>query len=334
MLATLNHLCRSILDLQRTQHDGKAERSGGLVLHARCDEVMRALAARLRLQVPPDEGGGRLVGIAWSVRKASLCPQLRPTPCCLPFLACTPLQVPAFVRRDAVVVGHQQHAPSRSTSGGGSSAAKGGKSASVGSGLAALELAGGSSSVKGSSEAAAADEADGDSGNSGPIHFSAFVQSSHGPKCRLPMVVRVDFAFEVRQGRVREPRTFLPCTACGAACILRLLARSCTGTPAARQHRFIHVRCSLRVRCSLHVRCSLLPSVRSICSPETRLHACSLLVRRTLRSSLPPSPRHHSASAAQHGAPARCVCALRCTCTRQQTKIAAPCSCHTRQTCR
>ncbi|PSC69749.1 NAD-dependent deacetylase SRT1 [Micractinium conductrix] len=144
----------AIVNLQRTQHDGKAERSGGLVLHARCDEVMRALAARLRLQVP------------------------------------------AFVRRDAVVVGHQQHAPSRSTSGGGSSAAKGGKSASVGSGLAALELAGGSSSVKGSSEAAAADEADGDSGNSGPIHFSAFVQSSHGPKCRLPMVVRVDFAFE------------------------------------------------------------------------------------------------------------------------------------------
>lgn len=44
-----------IVNLQRTQHDNKAIKSGGLVCRARCDEVMAALAARLELDIPPYE---------------------------------------------------------------------------------------------------------------------------------------------------------------------------------------------------------------------------------------------------------------------------------------
>ena len=57
----------AIVNLQATQHDNKALKSGGVVIHARVDAVMRSLAAKLGLQVPP------------------------------------------FVRQDAVAVGHQRH---------------------------------------------------------------------------------------------------------------------------------------------------------------------------------------------------------------------------------
>lgn len=148
-----------IVNLQRTQHDNKAAKSGGLVLHTRCDEVMAALARRLGLAVPP------------------------------------------YVRRDAVMVGHQQHAAP----------------GSVSSRLGALELAHRGS---GSTEAAAASVKDeeaaagvkeeeggsssgGDDGGSGRegggIPFSLFVRSSHGPKCVMPMVQAVTFEFEVRR---------------------------------------------------------------------------------------------------------------------------------------
>lgn len=42
-----------IVNLQETQHDRKAVKSGGLVCHARCDDVMRLLAHKLQLAVPP-----------------------------------------------------------------------------------------------------------------------------------------------------------------------------------------------------------------------------------------------------------------------------------------
>lgn len=41
-----------IINLQRTQHDRRAEASGGLVIRARTDEVMRLLVAKLTLPVP------------------------------------------------------------------------------------------------------------------------------------------------------------------------------------------------------------------------------------------------------------------------------------------
>lgn len=43
----------AIVNLQRTQHDRKAERSGGVALHARVDVAMEVLARRLGLVVPP-----------------------------------------------------------------------------------------------------------------------------------------------------------------------------------------------------------------------------------------------------------------------------------------
>ena len=92
----------AIINLQRTQHDAKAVKSGGLVCHARCDEVMRRLASRLRLAIP------------------------------------------SYERRDAVAVGSVQHV-------------------AVGTSLP----------------------------------FSVHIQSSHGAKCPMPMVVAVDVSFEV-----------------------------------------------------------------------------------------------------------------------------------------
>ncbi len=119
------------------QHDNKATKSGGVVCHARCDEVMAALAAQLGLEIPPYE------------------------------------------RRDAVVVGHQQHA----SSGGGGS--RGSSRASNGGDSSAAE------------EAATGSGSDSGRGGGPAIPFSVFVQSSHGPKCAMPMVQAVDFEFEV-----------------------------------------------------------------------------------------------------------------------------------------
>jgi hypothetical protein len=42
-----------IINLQRTQHDNKAEKSGGLVIRAKADEVMRLLMSKLETPVPP-----------------------------------------------------------------------------------------------------------------------------------------------------------------------------------------------------------------------------------------------------------------------------------------
>lgn len=42
-----------IINLQRTQHDKKAEKSGGLVIRAKADDVMRLLMSKLETQVPP-----------------------------------------------------------------------------------------------------------------------------------------------------------------------------------------------------------------------------------------------------------------------------------------
>ncbi|KAL4445407.1 hypothetical protein ABPG77_011232 [Micractinium sp. CCAP 211/92] len=125
-----------IVNLQRTQHDNKATKSGGVVCHARCDEVMAALAAQLGLEIPPYE------------------------------------------RRDTVVVGHQQHA----SSGGGGS--RGSSRASNGGDSSAAE------------EAATGSGSDSGRGGGPAIPFSVFVQSSHGPKCAMPMVQAVDFEFE------------------------------------------------------------------------------------------------------------------------------------------
>ncbi|KAL4427985.1 hypothetical protein ABPG75_002074 [Micractinium tetrahymenae] len=131
----------AIVNLQHTQHDNKATKSGGLVCYARCDEVMAALAERLGLAIP------------------------------------------AYERRDAVVVGHQQHASGGSRGG---SRAKAGGSAANGSAAAAA-----------AEEEAVGSGSDGDDGNGGqPIPFSVFVQSSHGAKCPMPMVQAVDFDFE------------------------------------------------------------------------------------------------------------------------------------------
>jgi hypothetical protein len=42
-----------IINLQRTQHDNKAEKSGGLVIRAKADEVTRLLMSKLERPVPP-----------------------------------------------------------------------------------------------------------------------------------------------------------------------------------------------------------------------------------------------------------------------------------------
>ena len=120
----------AIINLQRTQHDNKAGKSGGLVCHARCDDVMRLLVQRLQLAVP------------------------------------------AYERRDAVLVGHQQH-----SAGGG--AEEGSNGGDVG--------ANGESSSSGG-------------GGSIALPFSVSVHSVHGPKCPMPMVQSVDVSFEVRCG--------------------------------------------------------------------------------------------------------------------------------------
>lgn len=166
------------------QHDNKAVKSGGFACHARCDEVMRRLAQRLGLEVP------------------------------------------RYVRRDAVVVGHQQHS---SSSGGGRAAghAAGGRGTAAVAATSNQEASEPAANKEGSRSAAAAGAAPaamkreesgggeqsgstarGDSSTSSSsseeeegravaIPFSVFVQSSHGPKCLMPMVQSVDFAFDV-----------------------------------------------------------------------------------------------------------------------------------------
>jgi mono-ADP-ribosyltransferase sirtuin 6 len=125
-----------IVNLQQTQHDRKAAKSGGLVCHARCDDVMRLLARKLRLAVPP------------------------------------------YVRRDAVLVGHQQHAAS----------------------AAADPQDQGRAAVDGSLPSGEGGSISGCDGRGGPgsaVPFTLYVQSSHGANCPMPMVRAVDISFEV-----------------------------------------------------------------------------------------------------------------------------------------
>jgi NAD+-dependent protein deacetylase sirtuin 6 len=42
-----------IINLQRTQHDKKAEKSGGVVIRAKADDVMKRLITKLNMQLPP-----------------------------------------------------------------------------------------------------------------------------------------------------------------------------------------------------------------------------------------------------------------------------------------
>lgn len=172
------------------QHDNKAVKSGGFACHARCDEVMRRLAQRLGLVVP------------------------------------------RYVRRDAVVVGHQQHSSSSGDGGWAAGHAAGGRGTAAVAPTSNKEASEPAANKEGSRSAAAAaaeaapaavkreesgrgDEsgstARGDSSTSSSssssseedegravaIPFSVFVQSSHGPKCLMPMVQSVDFAFDV-----------------------------------------------------------------------------------------------------------------------------------------
>lgn len=136
------------------QHDNKAAKSGGLVLHARCDDIMRRLAARLGLAIPP------------------------------------------YVRRDAVVVGHQQHSPSVP----GDLAGLGGAPAAAPPAPdAADDEQGSDGGARGSSTSSSSSEGGGGGGaRCAAVPFSVFVQSPHGARCPMPMVQRVDFAFEVR----------------------------------------------------------------------------------------------------------------------------------------
>ena len=138
------------------------------------------------------------------------------------------LEVPRYVRRDAVVVGHQQHSSGGSSGAGGGAGAASGKrhQGGAGNGMDGLqpaaagaavavkqeskagqtgeaEAAEGSSGSSGTSSSAGSDtsssSSDGEGGGGRPaaIPFSVFVQSSHGPKCPMPMVQSVDFAFDV-----------------------------------------------------------------------------------------------------------------------------------------
>lgn len=156
----------AIINLQRTQHDNKAVKSGGVVCHARCDDVMRLLVARLGLQVPPYE------------------------------------------RRDAVVVGHQQHGGTAgkqakgsagSSNGGSGKASVPANGAASGAASRAAEPAGQAAADTGCGDLeneAAGGSSGSDGEGSPPPPFSVFVQSSHGPKCVMPMVQSVDFEFE------------------------------------------------------------------------------------------------------------------------------------------
>jgi len=148
-----------IINLQRTQHDNKAAKSGGLVCHARCDDVMRLLVERLGLVVPP------------------------------------------YKRRDAVIVGHQQHGPGKAGSGGGGRGSRGGASSAAGMAAEAGAAAGAETAAdgrgSGQQPASGSGSSSEDEDVSRPIPFSVYVQSSHGAKCPMPMVQAVDFAFEV-----------------------------------------------------------------------------------------------------------------------------------------
>lgn len=143
------------------------------MLHARCDDVMRRLAARLGVAVPP------------------------------------------YVRRDAVMLGHQQQSTSVSSglteleieAAGGAAAVEAATDAAVprAAGADDAKQESGSSgaprgSAAGSSDSSSSSEEGGGGGRDVAVPFSVFVQSSHGPKCPLPMVQSVDFVFEVRLG--------------------------------------------------------------------------------------------------------------------------------------
>ena len=137
--------------------------------HARCDEVMRLLARKLQLAVPP------------------------------------------YVRRDAVVVGHQQHSSSVS-----SELAELGLAADASSGsLRAQQAAAGTAAAAADGVGGAASSSE-DEGRGGSVSmpFSLFVQSSHGPKCPMPMVQAVDISFEVG---LREQQTGPRCYCCSLA---------------------------------------------------------------------------------------------------------------------
>jgi hypothetical protein len=150
----------AIINLQKTQHDNKAVKSGGLVCHARCDDVMRLLARKLRLEVP------------------------------------------RFVRRDAVVIGHQQLTLDGMVCDGlaadDAAAQPGGSSANHAVGSVAADVAVDDSVVPSSCK-----DKDGEC-NGAAVTFSLFVQSSHGPTCPLPMVQAVHIAFKASGLRGEE----------------------------------------------------------------------------------------------------------------------------------
>lgn len=136
----------AIINLQGTKHDKKAVASGGVVIHGRTDEVMRALMAKLGMPIPP------------------------------------------YVRQDTVVIGHTRHAPAKRKA-----SASGLEEAAAAAAAADEPEPGG--------EAAVLDRTADGGCSSGAAVFSVYLQSSHGPKCPMPMVQRVEFIFEVSGGR-------------------------------------------------------------------------------------------------------------------------------------
>lgn len=154
-----------IVNLQKTQHDNKAAKSGGLVIHARCDEVMALLARKLGMELPSFRRQDAVVvghqqhAAAGRTRAGS-------------GRACQSEQAP----------GQQQSA----------------------SGAPAAERGGtGSASSSGSAGARGSDASGGAShlnGGTSGMPFTVYIRSTRGPKCPMPMVDSVDFEFEAGSG--------------------------------------------------------------------------------------------------------------------------------------
>lgn len=125
-----------IINLQKTQHDNKAIKSGGLVIHARSDEVLAALMRRLGMPMP------------------------------------------VYRRTDSVVVWHEQRAAA--------AVARRKNRSSAG--------AGGQRRVEGKAEKNQLGTSGHSNGDS-RIPLTVYVSSTHGPKCPMPMVERVEFTF-------------------------------------------------------------------------------------------------------------------------------------------
>ncbi len=198
----------AIVNLQRTKHDKKAEGSGGVVIHAKTDEVLAAVMAKLKIPIPSyvrqdsvlighmqhkpakrrkvatgiGEGGGRAadlnpVSTADAMGEGAVDAERAEEGGVAD--AGTRMQAAhgmALTARGSGSVLHAQGSGRVGSYGGGSHAAAAG-------------LGAGNGGQDGSVEGERVDDV------GGRLPFSVYVRSLHGDKCHIPMVQRVEFRF-------------------------------------------------------------------------------------------------------------------------------------------